>query len=144
MSGFTDVGPILVADSSPAERSSLSAILDRLGIPYVTAETGTDAWSKIVQAEKSGRPFRSLIADSRLAGWSTGSFVDELRNARPNLRLVVCSAIGVACSIDHEVQQTHVSVISKPVRRNALVSALRVINLPLRKINLLKVFSTKT
>ena len=111
--------PVLVADASGASRRVLADTLSRWGMKVSLAADASSAARACAESERSGEPFRIVLADTRLPE------IASLCPEREQRAVVLLTLYGRAS----EVSVPGAAFLTKPVRetelRGALLDALR-------------------
>lgn len=100
---------VLVVDDEDSIRRSLARYLERFGYRVETAATVRDASSAIL-----GEPFQVVIVDLRLPGGSGLQVLAQVRELRPETRLILMSGSAdvadAACAVDQGID----ALVTKP------------------------------
>jgi PAS domain S-box-containing protein len=126
---------VLVADSQPACRESVSAMLQTWGMDCSEAASGQEALTQLREASAAGRPFALLLWDKHLPDLNLDSLLEQLQSlpaTPPRVVLMsgaaggesVPSAKGVFAQLTKPVKQSHLfEVLLTPIGADALKRA---------------------
>ena len=109
---------ILLVEDDDAVRSALAHRLQRLGFAVTTAASGADALQIVEQ-----RTFDLVLTDSVMPGISGPELIEHLREARPDLRIILMSGYTPGESDDAE---TGYQRLRKPFTTSQLAHALSI------------------
>jgi PAS domain S-box-containing protein len=116
------VGTVLLVEDENALRLSVSKMLRRRGFTVIEAASGTDA----VQQFRAAAPqIDVVLLDMTLPGMSGRNVLDELRQIRPNVKVIVTSAYSQDWTATTIGGQQPLPYIRKPYRFNELMVLLR-------------------
>ena len=116
--------PVLLVDDHPVNRRILTAQLEAIGLiveAAASAEEGLEAWD---HAHSRGLPPRLVVLDHQLPGHDGAWLAGEIRRRDPEgaCRLVLLSSL--ASRLDGEVRGRFDRLLTKPVKRDALMRTL--------------------
>jgi signal transduction histidine kinase/CheY-like chemotaxis protein len=118
--------PALAIDNNATNRRILAETLSGWGMPVRAAADGVSAVWELGRAERAGRPFRVVLADSQMPGLSGTGLVRSLREHGGQ----ACSIVMMlSCAQQKDGaarfrQQGVAACLTKPVRRAELKAAL--------------------
>jgi glutaredoxin 3 len=108
--------PILVVDDEPFFRSAVSSILRRAGFQTIEARDGLEGY-EIVQA--IGASVELLLTDLRMPRMDGLSLIEAVRELHPKMAVLLMTGSRF------ENQPIKYSFLRKPIRREALLEAVR-------------------
>jgi CheY-like chemotaxis protein len=120
---------ILVVEDQPMLRELMHTVLRLHGYNVLAAETPTGA---IQKAQGYGRPIHLLLTDVIMPGMNGRKLADQLRSARPSLRVLFMSGYTDQAILEYGELPQGTSFLAKPFTPEALLSRLRdVLDKPL-------------
>jgi PAS domain S-box-containing protein len=121
---------VLVVDDQSNSRHILSLLLKAWGMEVVEAENGPDALAQVAEANRSGRPFYSMLLDWHMPGMSGLAVAAELRllekasgGGRP-LPILMITAHNKPTLLQQPEAAFITGVLTKPVIPSLLFDAL--------------------
>jgi len=118
--------PVLVIDNNATARRILAETLTGWGMQTRAAADGVSALREIGRAERLGRPFKVVLADSQMPGLSGSALVRSLQelSRQPFAIVMVMSCTEHKDGAVRFRQQGAAACLVKPVRRTELKAAL--------------------
>jgi CheY-like chemotaxis protein len=114
---------ILVVEDDALVRNFVIAQLHSLGYRTVAAANGLEALAHV----DSGRPFDLLFTDVVMPGGMTGrQLADEVARRRPGTKVLFTSGYTENSIVHHGRLDQGVMPLSKPYRKSALASMMRL------------------
>jgi putative nucleotidyltransferase with HDIG domain len=110
---------VLVVDDEASLREALSTYFRKLGYQVDTAGSGDEALEKLRQ-----NPFDLMLLDVRMPGMSGIDVVPEALHARPELAIVMLSAMNDATSAAICMQRGALDYLTKPIELTDLGQAV--------------------
>ncbi len=110
---------ILVVDDSPTDRRYLSDILAKSGYSVTTAESAEEAFAKV----KLKRPDLVLM-DVVMPGLSCREAVQKIREACPDLPILLSSGYTAGEAVTELVSQTGLEILRKPYDPDQMLLAI--------------------
>jgi len=124
--------PVLVVDDNSTSRQILEEMLTNWKMKPVTAQSGPAALEMLKRAQKSGRPFRLVLADGHMPGMD-GFELSESVQRDPRLRGVAIILLTFGGHRDDQARTKSAGAadaVTKPVKQSelwdAIVTALHV------------------
>jgi CheY-like chemotaxis protein len=109
---------VLLVEDDDAVRSALAHRLQRLGFAVTTAANGAEALQIVEQ-----RTFDLVLTDSVMPGISGPELIEHLRQARPELRIILMSGYTPG---EHDEAATGYQRLRKPFTTAQLAHALTI------------------
>jgi CheY-like chemotaxis protein len=118
--------PVLVVDDNLTNRRILTEMLQRWGVPAVSAAGGLEGLASIRQAFETNHPFGLIITDVHMPGMDGFEFTEKLKRSRYGagpvvLMLTSGERMG---DIDRSHRLGVANYLLKPVRREELKAAI--------------------
>ncbi len=101
--------PILIVDDEKNIRLTLSQALETLGAEIDTAANGEEALSKLKNKE-----FGLILLDIRMPGMDGMEVLRQVREVRPDIRVIMITAYGTVESAVEAMKQGAVDFLQKP------------------------------
>src|SRR6202030_584095 len=124
--------PVLVVDNNSTSRQILEEMLTNWKMKPVTAQSGPAALEMLKRAQKSGKPFRLVLADGHMPGMD-GFELSESVQRDPRLRGVAVILLTFGGHRDDQARAKSAgaaAAVTKPVKQSelwdAIVTALHV------------------
>ena len=92
--------PILIVDDDENVRNLIAEVLSDEGLPYVQAKDGQE----VIDQRLGSGPISLVITDLMMAGGDGLDIVHELGRRRPDLPVIVMSALMDESEVDREVE----------------------------------------
>jgi len=111
---------VLVVDDIELNRRTMRHLLEAFDMRVSEAASGADALAALEQAYTDGQPIDLIVLDQMMPGMAGEAVAARVR-ATPSLastRLILASSVDVASPVGFDV------ILTKPIRRHQLVSAL--------------------
>jgi PAS domain S-box-containing protein len=117
---------VLVANSRASCRKELVELLEELDCRPVEAADATATLACLEQAARDGHPFPIAIIDQKLTGLPMEELTQRLKPNRlpAPIKLIWLAALGRPTAIPPFAQSDFVSLLAKPIRRQALRESL--------------------
>jgi CheY-like chemotaxis protein len=112
---------ILLVDDEPALAKLMQTVLSRMGY---SVETCGDAEGAILKFDQPIEPYDVLVADLTLPGMSGQDMAIQMLQAKPALRVLLCSGYPVEIESLPANVQDRVAYLQKPFLPNMLAKAL--------------------
>ncbi|HVA04957.1 MAG TPA: response regulator [Acidimicrobiales bacterium] len=118
----------LIVDDSAAQRSVLSDYLTDWGMTVSTAADSETALATLRAAEAGGSPFGVVLLDQFMSGMDGLALKNAIVADRGmSAGLVLMTGLGHERDSDDVARLTKCSSLSKPIRREDLLSSLRIV-----------------
>jgi len=118
---------VLLVDDSRVQLQAREAVLSAAGFEVVSVTTAEEALSGL-RASRSlpARPFGVVITDHMMPEATGVSFVQRLREADPDIRVVVMTGMSEA---EAEYRDLNILFLKKPCPPDELIRAIRDLTL---------------
>ena len=110
---------ILVADDEPNSLMATRLVLERFNVPVLTARDGNEALGLF--RENADR-IAVAVLDVRMPGLSGIEVFHEMRELRPDVRVIFLTGHSIGADLDALVADGLAEVLEKPVQLSLLLS----------------------